>query len=166
MLAYKFDRATRCCARDLLAPSPSQLTIVRRGLALTADASHNRRRRFFRFVLTAAFAAWVGCADVLATEAASLDSPGSESARLQSQFRLTGDVLPAQFCRFVPCRSSARTVEVTDEEQETSGDDSPRFLVTTRPNSKTLASRVLSFRIVAPDHLIELPGTPPPAALC
>jgi hypothetical protein len=103
---------------------------------------------------------------MLATESASSDSRSSQQARVQSQFRLTSGVLPPQLCRFAPCRFSARTIEVTDEERETSGEDSRQLMIAARPNSQTFTSEILSFRIVAPDHLIELPGTPPPAALC
>jgi hypothetical protein len=103
---------------------------------------------------------------LLATDAASCDSKGSEFGRLQSQFRLTNGLLPLQLCRFVPCRSSARTIEVTDEEQETSGEESPTFSNVAKPKTQSCAFEILSFCIAQPDHLIELPGTPPPAALC
>jgi len=103
---------------------------------------------------------------MLATESASSDSRGSQQARVQSQFRLMSVVLPPQLCRFVPCRSSARTIEVTDEEQERSDEDSPQLTIAARADSHPFTSEILSFRIAAPDHLIELPGTPPPAAPC
>jgi hypothetical protein len=133
---------------------------------LAFDVFQIHRRRLFRFVLVAALAACVGCADILATESASTDVGGSQLTRAQSQFRLTSGLLPAQFCRFIPCRSSARMIEVTEEEQEKSDANSPRPALGKRPNSQTFASEILSFRIVAPDRLIELPGTPPPAARC
>jgi hypothetical protein len=115
-------------------------------------------------VLTAAFAAWVGCADLLVTEAAFCDSCASLSAGLQTQFRLTSGVLPAQFCRFIPCRSSVRTIERTNEEQDSSREDSPRLTIAVRPNSQSFTTVIPFLQIITPDHLIELPGTPPPAA--
>jgi hypothetical protein len=164
-LAERIPSAVQSCAHDLLAARAGQLPIVRREQPLAFDAIQTHRRRLFRFVLTAAFAAWVGCADMLATDSAG-DSSGSQCARVQSQFRQTRGVLPPQLCRFVPCRSSARTIEVTDEDQETSGEDSPQSTIATPPNSKTFPSAILSFCIAQPDHLIELPGTPPPAVRC
>jgi hypothetical protein len=84
---------------------------------------------------------------------------------VQSQFRLTSDILPPQLCRFVPCQSSARTIEVTGEQRETSGDDLlPAIAI--RPNSLDFTSAIHSFIVISPDHLIEPPGTPPPAIFC
>ena len=138
---------------------------MRRDLALTSDALQIRRRRLCRFVLTAAFAAWIGCADLLATSFVG-ETSTSQSVRSQSQFRLTSGVLPPQLCRFVPSRLSARTIEATDEEQESSNEDSRGPAITTPRQSQDFASEILSFRIALPDHLIELPGTPPPVARC
>jgi hypothetical protein len=136
---------------------------VRRDLALTSDYLQIRRRRRCRFVLITALAAWIGCADLLATGAA-FNSNTSQTVRSQNHFRLNSGILQPQFCRFVPARSSARTIEVTEDEQEISDRSSSQLTVTTRPNSHNFTSDILSFRIVEPDHLIELPGTPPPAA--
>jgi hypothetical protein len=116
-------------------------------------------------VLTAAFAAWIGCADLLATSFVG-ESGISQSVRSQSHFRLTSGVLPPQLCRFVPSRLSARTIEATDEEQESSTEDSRGTTIAAPRKSQYFASEILSFRITQPDHLIELPGTPPPAARC
>jgi hypothetical protein len=132
---------------------------------LTIDALQIRRLRHCRFVLTVAFAAWIGCTDLLATSVVG-ESGASQSVRSQSHFRLTRGVLPPQLCRFNPSPLSARTIELTEEEQEKSDEDSRGPTIAVRRKSQGFASETISFRIAAPDHLIELPGTPPPAAHC
>ena len=138
---------------------------MRREQPLASEALYSYRYRFVRIVLTAALAAWIGCADMLATDSATADSGRNQVTKTQSQFRLTSGLLPAQFCRFVPCRSSARTIEATDEEDDRPSEESPRVAIAARPNPRKFTRETRSFCIETPDHLIELPGTPPPVAL-
>jgi hypothetical protein len=138
---------------------------VRREQPLASEALYSHRYRFVRLLVTAAFAAWIGCADILATESASADSGRSQLTKVEAQFRLTSGVLPAQFCRFVPCRSSARTIEATDQENDRSTEDSSRLAVAARPNPHKFTRETLTFHVESPDRLIELPGTPPPVAI-
>jgi hypothetical protein len=137
---------------------------VRREQRLASETLYSRYR-FVRFVLTAALAAWISCADMLATDSATADSGRNQLAKVQSQYRPTRGLLPAQFCRFVPCRSSVRTIEATDEVEDRSAEESPRAAIAARPDSRNLTRETRSFCIESPDHLIELSGTPPPVIL-
>ena len=52
-----------------------------------------------------------------------------------------------------------------DEEEDRSPEESPRVALAARPNPHKFTRETRNFRIESPDHLIELPGTPPPVAL-
>ena len=116
-----------------------------------------------RFAFTAAFTGWVALTCLLPID---VSTSGDDAGWKATQaIRTLCGILPAQVWRPVSCRASFRNQQVTENEEEATTQDAPRVAVVARPKLKQLRFDDLLFSIFAPDHLIELPGTPPPVAL-
>jgi len=131
---------------------------------LLRDFVPTRSRRYIRCALTLTFALWVGGADILASDCPTAGTASSRSAHAFAQFRFSANLAP-QLCRLVPCRQTVRVARYSDEEQDASSDEPHRLKTPKRASTRNFNIAILAFRIVQPDYLIELPGTPPPVRL-
>jgi hypothetical protein len=58
--------------------------------------------------------------------------------------------------------STLRQAQSTEEQNESDSKSSPAFGFSSHPGSKHKLFATQSLSVISPDHLIELPGTPPP----
>jgi hypothetical protein len=110
--------------------------------------------RFVRVALTLALIAWVSVGDLNLTSAAG--NPFGRADRHLQSSRLARVVQS-----FAPVRTSARQLQ-NDESESESDSEKQVLRVPARPQvAAVTADQCLA--IIPPDHLFELPGTPPPA---
>jgi hypothetical protein len=129
---------------------------------LLRAAIHQRTRRRSHFALTIALAAWIGGADLLATNLATSDSNGSPFGQVESQFQIASRICPLQLCRQVSSRSPLRATGISQEEESRASEKPSRLTLANRPATENSRAESFSCRVMAVDHLIALPGTPPP----
>jgi hypothetical protein len=103
---------------------------------------------------------WIGVAN-LPPSAANSHANGSEGVH---HFETAGFVVWAMPTRPLAQHAAPRIVQCTEEQTETETKASPNFRLAARPGSKRNSlSASQSLSVISPDHLMELPGTPPPA---
>jgi hypothetical protein len=112
------------------------------------------------------FAAWVGGVSLLPTEHVAEGPNEAGCAQLRSDVRVADAATPTRLSRLVTNQLPIRAPKTADEKRKLLCENLRHAGPFDPPSDEKLSRETFLFCIVSPDQLIELPGTPPPAALC